>query len=70
MDDKVYVVRYDSRHPEQSQVVEYLVRGMRVQIGGKNWHKTGWHDLDDPHERMFRTREEADACLGELMEGK
>ena len=68
MDDKVYVVRYDSRHPEQSQVVEYLVRGMRVQVGGKNWLQTGWHDLDDPHERMFRTREEADACLRELME--
>jgi len=70
VDGKVYAVHYDAQHPERSHVTEYTVKRELVQVGGSNWHMTGWHDLDDPHERMFRTREEADACLRELMEGK
>ena len=70
MDGKVYAVHYDSAHPERSHVTEYTVKRTLVQVGGANWHMTGWHDLSDPHERMFRTREEAEVCLRGLMEGK
>ena len=70
MDGKVYKVHYDAQHPERSHVTEYIVKRELVQVGGANWFQTGWHDLADPHERMFRTREEADACLKELLEGR
>ena len=66
--DKIYFAGYDEVFPEESQVSEYEVldvseKGMLLTTASENY----WIDSNDPEERMYPTREEAEAALKRII---
>ena len=65
--DTIYYASFDENFPGESEVCEYVVED--VSFSGKVYIRESemWCDPMNPDERLFRTREEAERCLAELI---